>query len=123
MAVTSSNSEQPQLIASTGNRSFPNAPLIENADTDQIVVPDIWPPINSLSSGISLLNVGRRCLKFEFSLPAGHKRKRKKNEDIGTICSSTLHRCSLGKYHHQIFGGSAGAGKLIIIASVPLDVP
>ncbi|CAL2246135.1 unnamed protein product [Prunus armeniaca] len=40
MAVTSSNSEQPQLIASTGNRSFPNAPLIENADTDQIVVPD-----------------------------------------------------------------------------------
>ncbi|XP_021821838.1 metal transporter Nramp6-like isoform X1 [Prunus avium] len=40
MAVTSSNSEQPQFIASTGNRSFSNAPLIENTDTDQIVVPD-----------------------------------------------------------------------------------
>lgn len=40
MAVMSSNSEQPQFIASTGNRSFSNAPLIENTDTDQIVVPD-----------------------------------------------------------------------------------
>ncbi|ONI16428.1 hypothetical protein PRUPE_3G097800 [Prunus persica] len=40
MAVTSSNSERPQFIASTGNRSFSNAPLIENTDTDQIVVPD-----------------------------------------------------------------------------------
>ncbi|KAL6286067.1 hypothetical protein ACE6H2_010457 [Prunus campanulata] len=40
MAVTSSNSEQPQFFASTGNRSFSNAPLIENTDTDQIVVPD-----------------------------------------------------------------------------------
>ncbi|CAL9010864.1 unnamed protein product [Prunus brigantina] len=40
MAVTSSNCEQPQFITSTGNRSFSNAPLIENTDTDQIVVPD-----------------------------------------------------------------------------------
>ncbi|XP_008228792.1 PREDICTED: metal transporter Nramp6-like [Prunus mume] len=40
MAVMSSNFEQPQFIASTGNRSFSNAPLIENTDTDQIVVPD-----------------------------------------------------------------------------------
>ncbi|KAI5337588.1 hypothetical protein L3X38_016859 [Prunus dulcis] len=40
MAATSSNSERPQFIASTGNRSFSNAPLIENTDTDQIVVPD-----------------------------------------------------------------------------------
>lgn len=40
MAVMSTNFEQPQFIASTGNRSFSNAPLIENTDTDQIVVPD-----------------------------------------------------------------------------------
>ncbi|XP_062089984.1 metal transporter Nramp1-like [Humulus lupulus] len=40
MAVTGSNSEQPQFIASAGNRSFSsNAPLIENSDA-QIVVPD-----------------------------------------------------------------------------------
>ncbi|XP_038993335.1 metal transporter Nramp6-like isoform X1 [Hibiscus syriacus] len=35
-----SNSGQPQFIASTGNRSFSNTPLIQNADTNQIVVPD-----------------------------------------------------------------------------------
>ncbi|KAF7814499.1 Metal transporter Nramp6 [Senna tora] len=40
MAVTSSSSGQPQFIASTGNRSSSNAPLIENSDTHQIVVPD-----------------------------------------------------------------------------------
>ncbi|KAL5576120.1 hypothetical protein UlMin_017819 [Ulmus minor] len=40
MAVTGSNSGQPQFISSTGNRSFSNAPLIENSDTNQIVVPD-----------------------------------------------------------------------------------
>ncbi|XP_062114420.1 uncharacterized protein LOC133825506 [Humulus lupulus] len=40
MAVTGSNSEQPQFIASAGNRSFSsNAPLIENSDA-RIVVPD-----------------------------------------------------------------------------------
>ncbi|KAF4353748.1 hypothetical protein F8388_024317 [Cannabis sativa] len=40
MAVTGSNSEQPQFIASSGNGSFSsNAPLIENSDA-QIVVPD-----------------------------------------------------------------------------------
>ncbi|XP_062154114.1 metal transporter Nramp1-like [Alnus glutinosa] len=33
-------SGQPQFIASTGNRSFSNAPLIENSDSNQIVVPD-----------------------------------------------------------------------------------
>lgn len=38
MAVT--GSEQPQFISSTGNRSLSNAPLIENSDADQIVVPD-----------------------------------------------------------------------------------
>ena len=31
---------QPQFIASTGNRSLSNAPLIENPKSDQIVVPD-----------------------------------------------------------------------------------
>ncbi|GFZ03996.1 NRAMP metal ion transporter 6 [Actinidia rufa] len=31
---------QPQFIASTGNRSFQNAPLIENVESDQIVVSD-----------------------------------------------------------------------------------
>ena len=42
MAVTGSNTEQPQFIASTGNRSFSsNAPLIENSDAHQIVVPDV----------------------------------------------------------------------------------
>ncbi|KAG4972678.1 hypothetical protein JHK84_038754 [Glycine max] len=40
MAVTGSGSGQPQFISSTGNRSFSNAPLIENSDTNQIVVPD-----------------------------------------------------------------------------------
>ena len=41
MAVTGSSSGQPQFIASSGNRSFSNAPLIDNSDTDQIVVPDV----------------------------------------------------------------------------------
>ncbi|KAL2338210.1 hypothetical protein Fmac_012656 [Flemingia macrophylla] len=40
MTVTSSSSGQPQFIASTGNHSCSNAPLIENSNTDQIVVPD-----------------------------------------------------------------------------------
>lgn len=40
MAVTGAASGQPQFIASTGNRSFSNAPLIENSESDQIVVPD-----------------------------------------------------------------------------------
>ncbi|XP_022723909.1 metal transporter Nramp1 isoform X2 [Durio zibethinus] len=38
--MADSNSGQPQFIASIGNQSFANAPLIQNADTDQIVVPD-----------------------------------------------------------------------------------
>ncbi|KAK7262001.1 hypothetical protein RIF29_28329 [Crotalaria pallida] len=33
-------SGQPQFVTSTGNRSLPDAPLIENSDVDQIVVPD-----------------------------------------------------------------------------------
>uniref|UniRef100_A0A2N9IEX1 Uncharacterized protein n=1 Tax=Fagus sylvatica TaxID=28930 RepID=A0A2N9IEX1_FAGSY len=41
MAATGSTSGQPQFIASTGNRSFSNAPLIENSDIDRIVVPDL----------------------------------------------------------------------------------
>lgn len=41
MAATGSTSGQPQFIASTGNRSFSNAPLIENPDADRIVVPDL----------------------------------------------------------------------------------
>lgn len=41
MALASTASAQPQFIASTGNRSFSNAPLIEDTDTEQIVVPDI----------------------------------------------------------------------------------
>ncbi|KAK7325294.1 hypothetical protein VNO77_29454 [Canavalia gladiata] len=40
MAVTGSASGQPQFISSTGNRSLSNAPLIENSDTNQIIVPD-----------------------------------------------------------------------------------
>ncbi|KAK4590085.1 hypothetical protein RGQ29_020591 [Quercus rubra] len=40
MAATGSTSGQPQFIASTGNRSFSNTPLIENPDADRIVVPD-----------------------------------------------------------------------------------
>lgn len=40
MAATGSTCEQPQFIASVGNRSCSNAPLIENSDTDRIVVPD-----------------------------------------------------------------------------------
>ncbi|CAJ1954985.1 unnamed protein product [Sphenostylis stenocarpa] len=40
MAVIGSGSGQPQFISSTGNRNFSNAPLIENSDTNQIVVPD-----------------------------------------------------------------------------------
>jgi len=41
MSVRGSSSGQPQFIASTGNRSLSNAPLIENSDSDQIVVPDV----------------------------------------------------------------------------------
>ncbi|XP_020232275.1 metal transporter Nramp6 isoform X1 [Cajanus cajan] len=40
MTITGSGSGQPQFISSTGNRSLSNAPLIENSDTNQIVVPD-----------------------------------------------------------------------------------
>ncbi|KAG8643785.1 metal transporter Nramp6 isoform X1 [Manihot esculenta] len=38
--MAGSSSVQPQFIVSTGNRSFSNAPLIENSDSDKIVVPD-----------------------------------------------------------------------------------
>ncbi|KAK6263772.1 hypothetical protein QUC31_011905 [Theobroma cacao] len=38
--MAGSNSRQPQFIASTGNQSFSNAPLIQSADTHQIVVPE-----------------------------------------------------------------------------------
>lgn len=41
MAVSDTTSGQPQFIASTGNQSFSNAPLIENSDSNQIVVPDV----------------------------------------------------------------------------------
>ncbi|CAB4278629.1 unnamed protein product [Prunus armeniaca] len=58
MTLTSSNSEQPQFITSTRNRSFSNARLIENTHTDQIVVPDyiiivyaiyceLWPQVQN----------------------------------------------------------------------------
>ncbi|KAL2332521.1 hypothetical protein Fmac_020102 [Flemingia macrophylla] len=40
MTVTGSGSGQPQFISSTGNRSLSNAPLIENSESNQIVVPD-----------------------------------------------------------------------------------
>ncbi|PRQ50428.1 putative NRAMP family protein [Rosa chinensis] len=40
MAAERSTGEQPQFIASAGNRSYSNAPLIENSDTEKIVVPD-----------------------------------------------------------------------------------
>ena len=32
---------QPQFITSTGGRSSSHAPLIENTESDQIVVPDV----------------------------------------------------------------------------------
>lgn len=38
--MAGSSSVQPQFISSTGNRSFSNAPLIENSDPEQIIVPD-----------------------------------------------------------------------------------
>ncbi|KAK0578012.1 hypothetical protein LWI29_003650 [Acer saccharum] len=39
--MAASSTGQPQFIASTGgNRSSSNAPLIENTENDQIVVPD-----------------------------------------------------------------------------------
>jgi len=41
MSMTGSSSGQPQFIASTSNGSLSNAPLIENPDSDQIVVPDV----------------------------------------------------------------------------------
>lgn len=41
MAVTGSANGQPQFISSSGNRSLSKAPLIENSDTHQIVVPDV----------------------------------------------------------------------------------
>lgn len=41
LAMAGSSSVQPQFIASTGNRSFSNAPLIENSDPEQIIVPDV----------------------------------------------------------------------------------
>lgn len=41
MSVTGSATGQPQFMTSTGNQSFSNAPLIENSDTAQIVVPDV----------------------------------------------------------------------------------
>ncbi|XP_023528489.1 metal transporter Nramp6-like [Cucurbita pepo subsp. pepo] len=40
MAAGGSSSGQPQFIARAGNESFSHAPLIENSETDQIVVPD-----------------------------------------------------------------------------------
>lgn len=42
MAVTGSNSQQqPQFIAITGNQSYTNEPLIENSETNLIVVPEV----------------------------------------------------------------------------------
>ena len=41
MAAGGSSSGQPQFIARAGNESFSHAPLIENSETDQIVVPDV----------------------------------------------------------------------------------
>ncbi|KAJ4843979.1 Metal transporter nramp1 [Turnera subulata] len=38
--MAGSSSDRPQFIASSGNRSLSNAPLIEVPETDQIVVPD-----------------------------------------------------------------------------------
>lgn len=40
---------QQQFIASTGNRSLSNAPLIEETEVDQIVVPDVSIIIQALS--------------------------------------------------------------------------
>lgn len=45
---------QPQFIASTGNRSLSNAPLIENPESDQIVVPDVSKIYLWMSFGLRL---------------------------------------------------------------------
>lgn len=60
MAMASSTSGQPQFIASTGNRSSANAPLIENSDTDQIVVPDV--------SSFLFFQKKKKLLKFNKAL-------------------------------------------------------
>ncbi|CAN0919766.1 Metal transporter Nramp1 [Linum grandiflorum] len=52
--MASSGTGQPQFIASTGNRSFSNAPLIENLEPDQVVVPDFF-PCSSRGSGLQVL--------------------------------------------------------------------
>jgi len=61
MSVTGSSSGHPQFIASTGNRSLSNAPLIENPDSDQIVVPDVS------FNGPSILT-GQLCIMFLVAL-------------------------------------------------------
>ena len=41
--MAASASERPQFISSNGgNRSFSNAPLIDNSDPNQIIVPEVW---------------------------------------------------------------------------------
>ncbi|RZB98164.1 Metal transporter Nramp6 isoform B [Glycine soja] len=76
MTVTGSSSGQPQFIASTGgSRSFSNAPLIENSDTDQIVVPDV--DENCFMFEIKVYNFRVGC--FILSLYANAKRTSWKN--------------------------------------------
>lgn len=41
MAAGGPSSGQPQFLARAGDESFSHAPLIENSETDQIVVPDV----------------------------------------------------------------------------------
>ncbi|KAL2330469.1 hypothetical protein Fmac_018050 [Flemingia macrophylla] len=51
MTIIGSGSGQPQFISSTRNRSLSNAPLIENSESNQIVVPDenTWQSIVELN--------------------------------------------------------------------------
>ena len=41
MAAPGSASEQPQFLVRAGDENFSHAPLIENPENDQIIVPDV----------------------------------------------------------------------------------
>uniref|UniRef100_A0A9I9EEQ1 Uncharacterized protein n=1 Tax=Cucumis melo TaxID=3656 RepID=A0A9I9EEQ1_CUCME len=54
MAAGGSGSRQPQFLVRAGDENFSHAPLIENPETDQIIVPDsrlIYNLVHSTSMG------------------------------------------------------------------------
>lgn len=65
--AASASAGRPQFISSSGgNRSFSNSPLIENSDSNQIIVPEVW-----FSSWIynPLFNlISRFSLNMDFSM-------------------------------------------------------